>query len=124
MEEFGDYAQYLSRKYGGIPLLLSLADQIVQEQGVGEAMNYLSHELQKHPSISGLDRFIEYTLLRTDGHAKQHLAMIKDVTGHWLQRKPAYKCRHCGFLAKTLHWQCPSCKYWSTVKPFHGIEGE
>jgi lipopolysaccharide biosynthesis regulator YciM len=124
VEEFGEYARLLSRKYGGVPLLLSLTDHIVQEQGVDEAMNYLRQELRKRPSLRGLDRFIEYTLPGADGQAKQHLAVIKDVAGQWLQRKPAYQCRHCGFLAKTLHWQCPGCKYWSTVKPINEIEGE
>ena len=29
-----------------------------------------------------------------------------------------------GFEAKALHWQCPGCKTWSSVKPIYGIEGE
>ena len=37
--------------------------------------------------------------------------------------KPLYRCGHCGFDGKTLHWQCPSCKQWSSVKPIQGIEG-
>jgi lipopolysaccharide biosynthesis regulator YciM len=124
MDEFGEYARHLSRKYGGIPLLLSLTDHIVQEQGVDEAMNYLSQELRRRPSIRGLGRFIEYTLPGADGQTKQNVAIIRDVMCQWLQHKPAYQCRHCGFLAKTLHWQCPGCKYWSTVKPIHEIDGE
>ncbi|HSR62973.1 MAG TPA: hypothetical protein VLN56_06175, partial [Gammaproteobacteria bacterium] len=30
----------------------------------------------------------------------------------------------CGFDAKLLHWQCPGCKTWNSIKPIHGVEGE
>ncbi|MDH5369549.1 MAG: hypothetical protein OEW99_05965, partial [Gammaproteobacteria bacterium] len=33
-------------------------------------------------------------------------------------------CHVCGFNGKTLHWQCPGCKRWDTVKPIQGVEGE
>jgi len=28
------------------------------------------------------------------------------------------------FDAKLLHWQCPGCKHWATVKPVFGVAGE
>jgi len=28
-----------------------------------------------------------------------------------------YRCDHCGFGGKKLHWQCPSCKQWDTTRP-------
>jgi len=123
-EEFGDYIRYLSQQYGGVTPVLALSDLIEKEQGAARAISFLSQELRKRPSLRGLDRLIGYALQNADGPAKQHMMMFKDVTNRWVQRKPGYKCRHCGFMAKTLHWQCPSCKYWNTVKPLQGIDGE
>lgn len=34
-----------------------------------------------------------------------------------LSKKAAYQCSHCGFVAHTMHWHCPSCRKWNTVKP-------
>ncbi len=28
-----------------------------------------------------------------------------------------YVCSHCGFSLNDLQWQCPSCDYWSTIRP-------
>jgi lipopolysaccharide biosynthesis regulator YciM len=41
-----------------------------------------------------------------------------------LEEKPVYQCTHCGFAGKALHWHCPGCKRWGTVKPILGLEGE
>jgi len=30
---------------------------------------------------------------------------------------PRYRCDNCGFVGRTLHWSCPGCKRWNTVKP-------
>ena len=38
--------------------------------------------------------------------------------------KPIYQCHQCGYQGRILHWQCPSCRRWNTVKPIVGIEGE
>jgi lipopolysaccharide biosynthesis regulator YciM len=34
-----------------------------------------------------------------------------------LDKQPAYQCTRCGFMARRLHWQCPGCKGWGTVRP-------
>ncbi len=41
-----------------------------------------------------------------------------------LENKPVYRCSECGFGAKSMHWQCPGCRNWNTVKPIHGLEGD
>jgi lipopolysaccharide biosynthesis regulator YciM len=71
-----------------------------------------------------VDRLIEYVLAQSEGDSKESLITIKDLTGKLLEDRSIYKCNHCGFDAKSLHWQCPSCKNWNTVKPLHGVEGE
>ena len=27
-----------------------------------------------------------------------------------------YRCGHCGFRGQSLHWHCPGCKHWGTIK--------
>lgn len=37
-----------------------------------------------------------------------------------LKHSDRYQCSECGFSVKHLHWQCPTCKSWGTMKPIKG----
>ncbi|MDX1512926.1 MAG: lipopolysaccharide assembly protein LapB, partial [Gammaproteobacteria bacterium] len=93
-------------------------------QGVNAAIEFMAGQLRRRTSVRGLDRLLQLELQEADEDATQHLQMLKDLTGELLQDRPVYKCTHCGFPAKSLHWQCPSCKHWNTVMPIQGVEGE
>jgi lipopolysaccharide biosynthesis regulator YciM len=41
-----------------------------------------------------------------------------------LANRPVYRCVSCGFSGRQLHWLCPSCKQWETVRPIQGVEAE
>jgi len=58
------------------------------------------------------------------GKVRDKLQMLYDITSKFLDNKPIYRCRQCGFGGKHLHWHCPSCKQWGTMKPIHGLEGD
>lgn len=122
--EFCGYLHYLSERYAGITPVLMLAELERESRGVPAAIDYLSEELRRRPSVRGLDRLIEYSLLRADEHARNNFNMLKEFTSKLLENRPVYRCGQCGFRGKSLHWQCPGCKAWTTVKPIHGIEGE
>ena len=51
-------------------------------------------------------------------------AAVKIAVRHLRERQSDYQCEHCGFVARHLHWQCPSCKHWNSIKPIQGVEGE
>jgi len=58
------------------------------------------------------------------GQSAQFLDSLRPHIHRLLDDKPLYQCGHCGFEAKTLHWQCPSCRHWSTIKRKAGNEAE
>jgi len=123
----GDIDAYLSRlmdRYGWITATLALAEIRQKEQGVDAAIEFMASQLRRRTSIRGLDRLLQLELQEAGEGSAQHLRILKDLTGELLQDRPVYKCTHCGFPAKSLHWQCPSCKHWNTVMPIQGVEGE
>lgn len=124
LDEYMEYLHEVVSKHGGITPMLMLAKLVADRQGENEAIKYITNELRKRPTVRGVDRLIEYALARAQGDTKESLITIKDLTGKLLEDRPIYKCVYCGFDAKSLHWQCPSCKNWNTVKPVHGVEGE
>jgi lipopolysaccharide biosynthesis regulator YciM len=118
------YLQRAISQYSGISPVLALAGIISREQGDQVAAEYIAGELGKRPSVRGLARFIDLSLTGSSGGARDNLLILKNMTDQLLENKPVYKCSNCGFTGKTLHWQCPGCKHWNSIKPIHGVEGE
>jgi lipopolysaccharide biosynthesis regulator YciM len=123
-DEFRNYLHTVVDTHGGITPTIMLTELIAEQDGEEEAMIYITNELKKRPTVRGVDRLIEYALIPAQGKAKDDLMTIKDLTGKLLEDRTIYKCNHCGYDVKALHWQCPGCKNWNTVKPIHGLEGE
>jgi lipopolysaccharide biosynthesis regulator YciM len=122
--EFVCYLRRILERYGGITPMLKLAKIIKQQEGEVEAADFIVKQLHLHPSARGLDYLLDLVLSFGASISHEHLLLLKDITTQFLKNKPAYKCRYCGFTARKLHWQCPSCHQWNMLKPIQGIDGE
>lgn len=111
-------------EYHGISPMLALAEEIRNQQGERQAVEFLTEQLRKRPSVRGLNWLIELNLTHSSGEAHNNLLILHDLTSKLLVGKPVYMCERCGFTGKSLHWQCPSCKRWNSVKPIQGVVGE
>jgi lipopolysaccharide biosynthesis regulator YciM len=123
-DAFIEYLHEAIIRYAGISPVLALTDIMRSEEGSESAARFIAGELGKRPSVRGLSRFIDLSLSRSEGAAHENLLILKNMTDQLLENKPVYKCCECGFYGKALHWQCPGCKHWNTIKPIHGVEGE
>ncbi len=122
-----DYIKYLFlmlEEHPAISIVIKLADKITEMEDDKAGSYVLSEYLKKRPSVKGLNRLIEYHIPHTDGTAKNNLSILQAFTKQLIVNKPKYRCTQCGFDGKRLHWHCPSCQEWGTVKPIHGLEGE
>ena len=123
-EEMDAYLNGLMDRYGWATPMLALADMKRDREGTEGAIEFMSEQLRRRTSVRGLDRLLELELQDADAEKGAHVSILKDLTGELLSDRPIYKCLHCGFPARLLHWQCPSCKHWNTIKPIQGVEGE
>lgn len=117
------YFQETMLAYPRVSILFFLAEKIYpnhQEQ----AFDFVADHLGQHPSVKGLNQLIVWYLESTQGKVRAKLKMLYDITEKLLMNKPVYRCVQCGYAGKHLHWLCPSCKEWSTMKPIHGLEGD
>ena len=106
----------IAEHYKGVAPVLALTRMVEEEQGVPAAREYLAKELKKRPSVRGEAALIDLTL--ADGAEPiRTLEELRGITDQLLVRNPSYRCKSCGFGARTHHWQCPSCRAWGTVKP-------
>jgi len=122
--EAEQYLDHLLEHHQGITPLLALAELLEQRDGEQVASERIVAFLRQRPSVRGLDRLIELHLENSDGAARENLLILKELTRRLLENKAPYRCTHCGFKAKTLQWQCPGCKQWTTVRPVQGVVGE
>ena len=115
--------EHWSEKYDGISLLLSQTAVIREEQGLEAATRHLAEALTRRPSVKGLDHLIE---LKLEGGPETESGdeILRAVAQKLLARQPSYRCTHCGYAGHSHHWQCPSCKNWSTTRIIRGVLGE
>lgn len=123
-ESFIGFLRRVQQHYQGVSVLLALAEEIRRTQDDSEASTYLVEQLANKPSVRGLDWLLKTNLVHAEGKARDNLQVLRQITQALLKHKPVYHCTRCGFSAKALHWHCPSCKSWSSIRQIQGVEGE
>jgi lipopolysaccharide biosynthesis regulator YciM len=122
-----DMRAYLSRlldRYGWTSAALELAEIRRASDGPRAAIEFIAERLRLRSSVRGLDRLMEFEMQERGKEMPEYFDILKAVTETLLEDRAVYKCSHCGFPARSLHWQCPSCKHWNTITPIQGVEGE
>ncbi len=123
-DEAREFLTDVIQRYRGVSPVIALAELILVEEGRQQAAEFISAQLRQRPSVRGLAYLIGLNLHDTEGLQRDNLLILQDLTSKLLEGKPVYRCNQCGFGTRSLHWQCPSCKRWNSVKPIHGVAGE
>jgi lipopolysaccharide biosynthesis regulator YciM len=98
------------------PLMLELSRAIEREAGTDAARRFLLDYLGDYADLAGAERLLELRLSRHPTQSADGDDQLLAVIRHLLAGQPGYRCDQCGFEARSLHWQCPSCKHWGSVK--------
>ncbi|WP_275096973.1 lipopolysaccharide assembly protein LapB [Sedimenticola hydrogenitrophicus] len=120
--ELGKYLRQLYERHHTVSSVLALSDFIQEDKGEEAAIRFLAGHLQDHPNLGGLDRLVGLSLRAGKSDGLESLPILQQILNKLLENRPAYQCVSCGFTAKTMHWQCPSCKSWSSIKPRDEID--
>lgn len=118
------YLRGCLKEYARISVVLILAKYVQQEYGIPAAIELITDYLGRHPSLRGLEQLIKLQMAQQKYIDSSNLPILLEITERMLMNKPIYHCRNCGFFSKILHWLCPSCKNWNSIKPIHGLEGD
>lgn len=98
---------------------------VARQVGEGEASSFLLQQLRRSPTMKGfrqlMDLYLKQDAANDSGNS---LRMLQELVDEQIQRRPKYRCGSCGFSGQSIHWLCPSCKKWGTVKPIKGLDGE
>jgi len=124
MERAELFLRDILARYHGISPVLALTHLYNQRDGERAGIEFLTSQLRQRPSVRGLMALIDATMDKIEGEARENFLILRDLTRKLLEGQAMYRCSRCGFGAKAHHWQCPSCKGWSTIRPIHGVANE
>ncbi|QGU31598.1 lipopolysaccharide assembly protein LapB [Thermochromatium tepidum] len=121
MERLGEdviaQLETLAADRAGPHLMLALSERVERARGPEAALDLLADYLARWADLAVLERFLDLRARTSDpgGPSHRYARVALGVARHLLQRQSVYQCEQCGFQARTLHWQCPSCRHWGTV---------
>ena len=101
-------------------IILERAEQIRKHSGTGEASRYIVGRLQVEPSLRGLIYLIDLHEAAVERKGRENLLILRGIIESLAADAHQYRCQTCGFSAWQLHWQCPTCHGWSTIRPLKG----
>ncbi|MBI3773905.1 MAG: lipopolysaccharide assembly protein LapB [Gammaproteobacteria bacterium] len=101
--------------HSNVELLLAASRMIFDLEGESAAANFLGQEISKRPSLHGVNYMLELEMQRQPP-VSENYALIKTTLNKLLAAKPVYRCANCGFTGNAMHWSCPSCKRWSSIR--------
>lgn len=117
-------ARLINERIGGYRAVLFHAQIQNERQGSSAAIASIMCYLKETPSLQVMKKLLEMKLQNQPAVESADLVFIDNLIGSHLMGKASYQCRNCGFLTRSIQWQCPTCKAWNSVRPILGIEGE
>ncbi len=120
-KELHDYLEELYARHQCTEAMLYLTDILAEKEGSQVAVERVLAHLSSHPDLKGLERLVRLNLQRGEESPRETLEVLLQSVAQLLDRQPAFQCEQCGFTAKKLHWHCPSCKTWGSIKPTQGL---
>ncbi|MCH8497617.1 MAG: lipopolysaccharide assembly protein LapB [Marinobacter sp.] len=123
ISKLGKRLRKLYETWPSTSLLLALVEIVEHNEGRPAAIDFLREELEIRPSVKGLLRLVEMAGYEK-GMTTDEGRLVARIGHLILANRPVYRCDNCGFSGQQLHWLCPSCKQWETIKPIQGVEAE
>jgi lipopolysaccharide biosynthesis regulator YciM len=104
-------------QYPSLDVLNALFNQILAHEGSDAAAQLIKDELNRNPTLLGLDKLLEAQLMAAPAERRNDLELVKGLVGQHIKRLGMYRCEQCGFRAKQYYWRCPGCGKWETYSP-------
>ena len=116
-EQYEAYLRSCYQRTRNVQVALALFDYLYDREPK-DALDLIESVVHEQPNLNTLKLLLEATT--DEGHAPstEVWALLNDAIDSISNDLPAYLCDHCGFSGQQLHWRCPSCHHWQSIKPF------
>ena len=109
--------QAYHEKYPSHDLMNVLFQAVLKRDGAEAAYQLVRNELQRNPTLLGLDKFLEARLLEVTEKNRADVELVKNLVHQRTRTLAMYYCSSCGFKARQFYWHCPACHGWETYSP-------
>jgi len=107
---------YLER-YPSLDLLEVVYQLILESEGVEAAYRLVRAELQRNPTLLGLEKLMSARLPLVASEVRPDVELARSIIQGYTKRLSRYRCDNCGFKARQFYWRCPACGGWETYPP-------
>jgi lipopolysaccharide biosynthesis regulator YciM len=76
-------------------------------------VQYLTRFVAREPALQSL-----VTIGGTD--SPEGVERLRPLLQKMLNAGTRFQCGNCGYGSAIMHWQCPGCRSWDTVRPVNG----
>lgn len=104
-------------KYHSHDMLNVVFDGVLKHEGPAAAYQLVRGELERNPSLLGLDKLLEARLIGLPDDKRADLELVKNLVHKRTRNLAMYHCSHCGFNARQFYWHCPACQAWDSYSP-------
>ncbi|MBY0575636.1 MAG: lipopolysaccharide assembly protein LapB [Gallionellaceae bacterium] len=108
--------EYLA-KHHSLDLMNVVFDGVLKNEGPAAAYQLVRDELQRNPTLLGLDKLLEARLLEVPMDRRADVELVKDLVHKRTRNLAMYHCANCGFKARQFYWHCPACQAWDSYPP-------
>ena len=108
--------EYLA-KYHSLDLMNVVFDGVLKNEGSNAAYLLVRDELERSPTLLGLDKLLEARLLEMPTDKRSDVELVKNLIHKRTRNLAMYHCAHCGFKARQFYWHCPACHAWDSYPP-------
>ena len=112
---------YLS-KYHSIDLMNVVFDGVLKNEGPAAAYQLVLDELERNPTLLGLDKLLEARLLEMPQDRRADIELVKNLVHKRTRNLAMHHCANCGFNARIFYWHCPACQAWDSYSPLRSEE--
>ena len=117
LDQYERFLRDSMQKYPSTGLVIALTDLIKEREGAEAAALFLTDAMRNAASLRGLYRLMLLQLEESRSQLSSKLEVAMELMRQLTETAPGYRCQHCGFRGKHLHWFCPGCKFWGSIKP-------
>jgi len=108
--------EYLS-KYHSHDLMNVVFEGVLKNEGSAAAYQLVRDELERNPTLLGLDKLLEARLLDVPMDNRSDVELVKNLVHKRTRNLAMYHCANCGFNARQFYWHCPACQAWDSYSP-------
>jgi len=115
IKPIGDFLKECTRTNADAFTHMAFARYLYNESDIEGALEQIQIALESAPALWEA-RKLRGEILLGEERQKDALADYRELIEHLNVPSLRFRCSECGFTPGELHWQCPQCKRWDSIR--------